>query len=148
MGFASSATVRVARRARKVDVIALRLSCAVPVGVKVIVSSPAQWRLTAAVVMLGFVLAGCQRTIGHEFDPGTAQRLQPGVSTFVQACELLGPPYRTRMVLGGSRVRTWWYLRDTPSGTVAKSVRVMFNADDLMVRLVDSVENDPTAAKP
>jgi hypothetical protein len=49
--------------------------------------------------------------------------------------------------LGGARVRTWWHLEDTPSGPVAKSVRVMFNADDLMVRLVDSVATDPAATK-
>jgi len=86
-------------------------------------------------------LGACARSIGQPFDVDAVNRLKPGHSTYQDAVTQFGKATRIRGQ-GGRTVAHWHYLKDTPGGTEYDSLKILFDENGRMVRVVERLDSD------
>lgn len=98
-------------------------------------------------VLLAFVglvcvpaLGGCARSIGQPISADAVQKLTPGKTTFADVVRQFGKPSRVRGH-GSDTVAQWQYLKDRSGGTNYDSLRIEFDKDGRMVRLVEWLDS-------
>ncbi len=99
---------------------------------------------SACLLALGaclLALGACARSIGQPFDVDAADRLRPGLSTYQDAVTQFGKATRIRGQ-GGRTVAHWHYLKDTPGGTEYDSLKILFDENGRMVRVVERLDSD------
>ncbi len=99
---------------------------------------PTRWALTAIVCALA--LGACARSIGQPITPDAVGGLTPGKTTYADAVRQFGKASRVKGQ--GSRIVAHWrYLKDTPDGTNYDSLKIMFDENGRMVRVVEWLDS-------
>jgi hypothetical protein len=88
----------------------------------------------ATVVVAASLMVGC-RTLGNKFDPALVDRLTPGVSSSIDATQLLGKPTSETNNADGSQLLQWAYVQSSPIGAKSARVAVLFDKDGKMIRV-------------
>lgn len=97
-------------------------------------------RSLAAIACL-LVLGACAREIGQPLEVDAVDRLKLGQSTYQDAVAQFGKA--TRVKGQGNRiVAHWHYLKDTDGGTEYDSLKILFDEDGRMVRIVERLDSD------
>lgn len=97
-------------------------------------------RSGVAVLACILALGACARSIGQPITADAVERLTPGKTTYANAVQQFGKA--TRIKGQGSRiVAHWHYLKDTPDGTEYDSLRIMFDENGRMVRIVEWLDS-------
>lgn len=99
---------------------------------------PAGWVIAAFAIVLA--LGACAREIGQPFDVDAVDRLQPGHSTYADAVKQFGKASRVRGH-GSDTIAHWHYLKDTADGTEYDSLKIVFDQDGRMVRVVERLDS-------
>ena len=97
-------------------------------------------RLAIAAVACVVALGACAHEIGQPIDAGAVEKLTPGRSTYADVVRQFGKAIRVRGH-GSGTVAHWQYLKDTPDGTEYDSLRIAFDKDGRMVRLVEWLDS-------
>lgn len=99
---------------------------------------PARWAITTVVCALA--LGACARSIGQPITAESVEQLTPGKTTYADAVRQFGKASRVKGQ--GSRIVAHWrYLKDTPDGTNYDSLRIMFDENGRMVRIVEWLDS-------
>ena len=96
---------------------------------------PVGWGMAAIVCALA--VGGCARSIGQPIAAESVDRLTPGKTTYADVVRQFGKAVRVRGHGNGTTVAHWQYLKDTPDGTDYDSLRIAFDRDGRMIRIVD-----------
>lgn len=102
--------------------------------------SPRSRRSFAAIACL-LALGACGREIGQPLEVDAVDRLRPGQSTYQDAVAQFGEATRVKGQ-GGRIVAHWHYLKDTAGGTEYDSLKILFDEDGRMVRIVERLDSD------
>lgn len=97
-------------------------------------------RLAMAALACVVALGACAREIGQPIDAEAVGRLTPGQSTYADVVSQFGKAVRVRGH-GSGTVAHWQYLKDTPDGTEYDSLRIVFDKDGRMVRVVEWLDS-------
>ncbi len=108
---------------------------------KISMNLPGPPRLVWAALLCVVALGACAREIGRPIDAATVETLTPGSSTYADAVRQFGKADRVRGH-GSGTVAQWRYLKDTPRGTEYDSLRIAFDKDGRMVRVVEWLDSD------
>ena len=100
---------------------------------------PARWGITAFICLVA--LGACAREIGQPFDVDAVDRLKPGHSTYADAVKQFGVPNRRAIGHGSETIAHWHYLKDTPDGTDYDSLKIVFDQNGRMVRIVERLDS-------
>jgi hypothetical protein len=106
-------------------------------------TGPIRRGLTALTCALACALAlgACARSIGQPLDVDAAERLRPGHSTYQDAVAKFGKATRVKGQ-GNHIVAHWHYLKDTAGGTEYDSLKILFDENGRMVRIVERLDSD------
>ena len=85
---------------------------------------------------VSLLVAGCASR-GTDFDPKQVENLKPGITTLAEATRLLGAPNSVTIRADRSKLVQWIYLTATMGSMTKKHVVVLFDTNDVLVR-VDS----------
>lgn len=99
---------------------------------------PARWGIVAFACMIA--LGACAREIGQPFDVDAVDKLRPGHSTYQDAVRQFGKATRVRGH-GSETIAHWHYLKDTAEGTEYDSLKIVFDQDGRMVRIVERLDS-------
>ena len=99
---------------------------------------PARWGIAAFAIVLA--LGACAREIGQPFDVDAVDMMRPGHSTYTDAVKQFGKPVRVRGH-GSDTIAHWHYLKDAPDGTEYDSLKIIFDQDGRMVRVVERLDS-------
>jgi len=99
---------------------------------------PVRGSLAALVCVLA--LGACAREIGQPIDAGAVEKLTPGQSTYADVVRQFGKAARVRGH-GSGTVAHWHYLKDTPNGTEYDNLRIVFDRDGRMIRVVEWLDS-------
>ncbi len=96
----------------------------------------------SAIVAFACVLAlgACAREIGKPIDVDAVDMMRPGHSTYTDAVKQFGKPVRVRGH-GSDTIAHWHYLKDAPDGTEYDSLKIIFDQDGRMVRVVERLDS-------
>jgi hypothetical protein len=97
-------------------------------------------RLAVAALVCGVALGACAREIGQPIDAAAVGKLTPGRSTYADVVSQFGKAVRVRGH-GSGTVAHWQYLKDTPDGTEYESLRIVFDKNGRMVRIIDWLDS-------
>lgn len=97
-------------------------------------------RLAMAALGCLMALGACAREIGQPIDAAAVDGLTPGRSTYADVVRQFGRAVRVRGH-GSGTVAHWHYLKDTPGGTEYDSLRIVFDKDGRMVRVVEWLDS-------
>jgi hypothetical protein len=97
-------------------------------------------RLAMAAVGCLVALGACAREIGQPLDAAAVETLTPGRSTYADVVREFGKAVHVRGH-GSGTVAHWQYLKDTPEGTEYDSLRIMFDKNGRMVRVVEWLDS-------
>lgn len=90
-------------------------------------------KMSSAVMTALALCTGCV-TQGNKFDPGAADRLQPGISTTRDATQLFGPPSAESRFANGNTLLQWQYVTGTMVGGSGAHLAVLFDSNGRMIR--------------
>lgn len=110
--------------------------CRVPIGIERLGTI----RLAVAAFVCSVALGACAREIGQPIDAAAVGTLTPGRSTYADVVSQFGKAVRVRGH-GSGTVAHWQYLKDTPDGTEYDSLRIVFDKNGRMVRIVDWLDS-------
>lgn len=85
-------------------------------------------------------LGGCARSIGQPIRADAVQKLTQGKTTYADVVRQFGKPIRVRGH-GNGTVAQWQYLKDRSDGTNYDSLRIVFDKDGRMVRVVEWLDS-------
>lgn len=97
-------------------------------------------RLLLAAFGCLIALGACAREIGQPIDADAVGKLTPGRSTYADVVRQFGQAVRVRGH-GSGTVAHWQYLKDTPDGTEYDSLRIVFDKDGRMIRVVEWLDS-------
>lgn len=97
-------------------------------------------RLAVAALVCGVALGACAREIGQPIDAAAVGKLTPGRSTYADVVSQFGKAVRVRGH-GSGTVAHWQYLKDRPDGTEYDSLRIVFDKNGRMVRIIDWLDS-------
>ncbi|HJV26721.1 MAG TPA: hypothetical protein VJ673_13620 [Aromatoleum sp.] len=96
-------------------------------------------KLITTMLFAAALLTGCA-TRGTNFAMSDVEVMQPGVTTYSEAVARLGKPASVKYAEDGRKSVLWLYVQASLVGAEHRGVRVSFDKDDKMIRIVSKAE--------
>lgn len=102
-------------------------------------------KIIATMLLAAALTTGCAATHvatqGTNFNMADVDAMQPGVTTYDEAVAKLGKPRSTMYAEDGRKSVLWLYVEAGVARSEARGVRVSFDPEGKMIRIVSKTEH-------
>lgn len=87
--------------------------------------------ITAISIIISTLTITACASYGRDFNLSDVDRLNPGLSTYQQAVEILGKPQAVVVVRENTKHATWQYTKSVMGSVESKTVTLIFNKEGI-----------------